>query len=619
MYFGKNKYSSDVAYIMKKDNSRNRVGKGPSTPRPAGNPKKGRSTGKSDYSSESSFGSRKPKSNDGYEKKAYPKAGRSDQGPRKNDAGDKKPYNPFTKESIGKKFGSTSESRFDNKKSKSNDAFERKPYPKAGRSDQGPRKHDIGAKKAFNKENLGRNSGSDSRFDNRNSKDNEGFERKSKPQFGRSDQGQKRYDSGDKKPFNPLNKDRGGRNTGNNSDSWSENRKPKRDGDFDRNSKPQSGRSDQGQKRYDSGDKKPFGPLSKDRGGKRDYNSDSRSENRSPKGDEGFDRNSKFDRGTKSDQNRSDFGGKSSTPESNPTEFTTVYKGRGRDEKPLFETVRKSEIESKAAPKRRFNRQPDLEDSIPTPKYNMERLEKKTGPNKETDVFRLNKYISNSGICSRRDADSLIERGDIRVNGEVVTELGFKVERRDFITYNGKSINPEKPVYILLNKPKDFITTTDDPMDRRTVMQLISNACEERVFPVGRLDRNTTGLLLFTNDGELAAKLSHPSNEIKKIYQVTLDKPITANDEEAILAGITLEDGDVKVDDMQVLSKDRTILGLEIHVGKNRIVRRIFAHFGYEVVGLDRVTYAGLTKRDLTRGKYRFLTEKEVINLKFFK
>jgi 23S rRNA pseudouridine2605 synthase len=150
-------------------------------------------------------------------------------------------------------------------------------------------------------------------------------------------------------------------------------------------------------------------------------------------------------------------------------------------------------------------------------------------------------------------------------------------------------------------------------------MQLISNACEERVFPVGRLDRNTTGLLLFTNDGELAAKLSHPSNEIKKIYQVTLDKPITANDEEAILAGITLEDGDVKVDDMQVLSKDRTILGLEIHVGKNRIVRRIFAHFGYEVVGLDRVTYAGLTKRDLTRGKYRFLTEKEVINLKFFK
>ncbi|WP_370691884.1 pseudouridine synthase [Rhodonellum sp.] len=416
-----------------------------------------------------------------------------------------------------------------------------------------------------------------------------------------------------------MNKDRGGRNTGNNSDSWSENRKPKRDGDFDRNSKPQSGRSDQGQKRYDSGDKKPFGPLSKDRGGKRDYNSDSRSENRSPKGDEGFDRNSKFDRGTKPDQNRSDFGGKSSTPESNPTEFTTVYKGRGRDEKPLFETVRKSELESKAAPKRRFNRQPDLEDSIPTPKYNMERLEKKTGPNKETDVFRLNKYISNSGICSRRDADSLIERGDIRVNGEVVTELGFKVERRDFITYNGKSINPEKPVYILLNKPKDFITTTDDPMDRRTVMQLISNACEERVFPVGRLDRNTTGLLLFTNDGELAAKLSHPSNEIKKIYQVTLDKPITANDEEAILAGITLEDGDVKVDDMQVLSKDRTILGLEIHVGKNRIVRRIFAHFGYEVVGLDRVTYAGLTKRDLTRGKYRFLTEKEVINLKFFK
>jgi 23S rRNA pseudouridine2605 synthase len=155
-------------------------------------------------------------------------------------------------------------------------------------------------------------------------------------------------------------------------------------------------------------------------------------------------------------------------------------------------------------------------------------------------------------------------------------------------------------------------------MERKTVMHLVSNACEERVFPVGRLDRNTTGLLLFTNDGELAAKLSHPSNQIKKIYQVTLDKPITKGDEEAILEGLTLEDGDVQVDDMQVLSKDRTILGLEIHVGKNRIVRRIFAHLGYEVIGLDRVMYAGLDKKDLPRGRYRFLSEKEVIRLKFF-
>jgi 23S rRNA pseudouridine2605 synthase len=170
----------------------------------------------------------------------------------------------------------------------------------------------------------------------------------------------------------------------------------------------------------------------------------------------------------------------------------------------------------------------------------------------------------------------------------------------------------------LLNKPKDFITTTEDPMDRKTVMNLVGNACEERIFPVGRLDRNTTGLLLFTNDGELAAKLSHPSNEIKKIYQVTLDKPLTKNDEEAIIEGLTLEDGKVTVDDLQVLSLDRKIMGLEIHVGRNRIVRRIFAHLGYDVTALDRVIYAGLDKKDLKRGHYRFLSEQEVIRLKFF-
>src|SRR5690606_13258373 len=211
-----------------------------------------------------------------------------------------------------------------------------------------------------------------------------------------------------------------------------------------------------------------------------------------------------------------------------------------------------------------------------------------------------------------------IENGMISVNGTVVKELGFKVSRKDKVQYQGRILNPEKPVYLLLNKPKDFITTTDDPMERKTVMSLVNNACEERIFPVGRLDRNTTGLLLFTNDGELADKLASPANKIKKIYQVTLDKPLTKNDAEAILEGLTLEDGPVKVDDMQVLSLDRTILGLEIHVGRNRIVRRIFAHLGYEVIALDRVLYAGLNKKDIPRGKYRFLTEKEVLNLKFF-
>ena len=232
--------------------------------------------------------------------------------------------------------------------------------------------------------------------------------------------------------------------------------------------------------------------------------------------------------------------------------------------------------------------------------------------------MRLNKFISNSGICGRREADELIANGLVTVNGELCTEMGRKVKRTDRVVYQGRKINPEKPVYVLLNKPKDFITTTEDPMDRKTVMNLVGNACEERIFPVGRLDRNTTGLLLFTNDGELAAKLSHPSNEIKKIYQVTLDKPLTKNDEEAIISGLTLEDGDAPVDDMQVLSLDRKILGLEIHIGRNRIVRRIFAHLGYEVTALDRVIYAGLDKKDLKRGHYRFLSEQEVIRLKFF-
>ena len=226
--------------------------------------------------------------------------------------------------------------------------------------------------------------------------------------------------------------------------------------------------------------------------------------------------------------------------------------------------------------------------------------------------------MANSGICGRREADELISKGLVVVNGEVIKEMGYKVKKTDNVVFQGKKINPEKPVYVLLNKPKDFITTTEDPMERKTVMKLVENACEERIFPVGRLDRNTTGLLLFTNDGELAAKLSHPSNEIKKIYQVTLDKALTAKDEEDILEGLTLEDGDVKVDDLQVLSKDRNILGLEIHVGRNRIVRRIFAHLGYEVEALDRVMYAGLDKKDLKRGHYRFLSEQEVIRLKYY-
>lgn len=235
-------------------------------------------------------------------------------------------------------------------------------------------------------------------------------------------------------------------------------------------------------------------------------------------------------------------------------------------------------------------------------------------------MIRLNRYIANSGVCSRRDADELIVQGLVEVNGKVITEMGYKVKPGDVVKYDGGTLKRELPVYILLNKPKDFITTMDDPQERKTVMQLIAGACKERVYPVGRLDRNTTGLLLLTNDGELAEKLTHPSNKISKIYQVELDRPLDRADFTAIEEGeIVLEDGPVKVDEIAYLDNSRQILGLEIHEGRNRVVRRIFEHLGYEVEKLDRTMYAGLTKRDLPRGNWRFLTEKEVTRLKYQK
>lgn len=235
------------------------------------------------------------------------------------------------------------------------------------------------------------------------------------------------------------------------------------------------------------------------------------------------------------------------------------------------------------------------------------------------EPIRLNRFIANAGVCSRRDADELITSGAIKVNGKVVKELGLKVNRQDEVVYRGKVLIPEKHLYVLLNKPKDFITTTDDPQGRRTVMDLVKRTGSERIFPVGRLDRHTTGLLLLTNDGELASKLAHPSYNIKKIYRVELDQRITKEDISKITEGLRLEDGEVQVDQLAVLSNDYKTLGVEIHIGRNRIVRRIFEHLGYNVVKLDRVVYAGLDKKNLPRGKWRFLTEKEVTRLKYMK
>jgi len=238
--------------------------------------------------------------------------------------------------------------------------------------------------------------------------------------------------------------------------------------------------------------------------------------------------------------------------------------------------------------------------------------------NEEKGLIRLNRYISNAGICSRRKADELIAAGVVTVNGEAITELGHKVDpAKDLVRYNGELLKREKKVYVLLNKPKDYITTTDDPQERRTVMQLVDKASRERIYPVGRLDRNTTGLLLMTNDGDLADKLSHPKNGITKIYNVELDKSLSQGDLNKIAFGLELEDGLIKPDNISyVAGGTKKEIGIQIHSGKNRIVRRIFEHLGYSVEKLDRVVYGNLTKKDLPRGRWRYLEDHELIQIK---
>ncbi|HUQ64706.1 MAG TPA: pseudouridine synthase [Flavitalea sp.] len=238
---------------------------------------------------------------------------------------------------------------------------------------------------------------------------------------------------------------------------------------------------------------------------------------------------------------------------------------------------------------------------------------------KDTGEMPLNKFVAHAGICSRRDAADLVKSGKISVNGTVITEPGHKVTSTDEIKIQGKKITASRSmVYILLNKPKDHITTTEDPEGRKTVMDIIKKATTERVFPIGRLDRNTTGVLLLTNDGELAQKLSHPSYEVRKIYEVTLDRPLVKKDFDELLNGITLDDGFIAPDSLAYAdSHDKSVIGIEIHSGKNRIVRRMFEKIGYDVRNLDRVMYANLTKKNVERGKWRFLQEKEVRLLKF--
>ena len=241
------------------------------------------------------------------------------------------------------------------------------------------------------------------------------------------------------------------------------------------------------------------------------------------------------------------------------------------------------------------------------PKYN---------PNKQTGEIRLNRFISQSGVCSRREADDFILAGVVAVNGQVVTELGTKILPTDEVRFHDEKLQGEKNVYLVLNKPKGYVTSLEDPHADKTVMDLVRGACSERVYPVGRLDKNSLGLLLITNDGDITRQLTHPSYHKKKIYQVTLDKPLTRADMDSLTEGITLEDGDIFADEVAYASEDKRTVGVEIHSGRNRIVRRMFEHLGYTVQKLDRVYYAGLTKKNLKRGAWRFLTKDEVMRLK---
>lgn len=322
------------------------------------------------------------------------------------------------------------------------------------------------------------------------------------------------------------------------------------------------------------------------------------------------------------------------------TKRPVTKREEGGDEKPFKKTITHSfdsnagdqpRSEKKAFIKKEGEEKPFRKTSefgLPYKRkpYDKERGEKTAGGTKperkqksDPDMIRLNRFMANSGVGSRREADELIKMGLVTVNGETVTEMGHKVKMTDDVRYEGKKLKAEKPVYILLNKPKGFITTTADPQDRNTVMNLVAGAGKERIYPVGRLDRNTTGLLLLTNDGDLADKLTHPSYNVKKIYRVELDKPLTKNDFTKIKEGVRLEEGKAMVDDIAVVGDDNSVIGLEIHIGWNRVVRRIFESLGYEVVKLDRVAYAGLDKKDIARGQWRFLKPEEIVMLKHFK
>ena len=436
----------------------------------------------------------------------------------------------------------------------------------------------------------------------------------------------------------------GDSSTGPRSESRGERKPFTREGSSDRPYTPRAPRAEGGERRpynREGSSDRPYTPRAprEESGERRPYNREGSSDRpytpRAPR-EEGGERRAYNGKPFTPRAPRQEFDGGENSPKPYRRDGGDFEPRPEREERPSFEPreERRSFTPREDGGKRgKFSQRETFKsrnrhDETPafTPQYKLDRykerapakIQKKIAQTERRgDEVRLNRFIANAGICSRRDADKLIEAGEIKVNNKVVTEMGYQVMPTDVGKYGNRRLNREKPAYVLLNKPKDFLTTTDDPQDRKTVMELVKNAGESRIYPVGRLDRNTTGLILLTNDGELADKLTHPSNEIEKIYQAELDKPLTDEDFEKIKEGLQLEDGEVKVDDLAKVTPDGYVIGVKIHSGKNRIVRRIFEHLGYEVTKLDRTTFAGLTKKDLPRGSWRYLTERELVKLKY--
>jgi len=559
-------------------------------------------------------------------RKTFSKGGSSDFNKRKSFSSSDKPKRPRT----------------------SGDSSEKRPYTKREDSD-GPRKSYGDSEKSFSGEKRAYGKRQDGSFKSKSSSGFGGGEKRSYTKRDDSDGQRKSFGDGERKPFVKR------------EDGKYESAGPRKSyGDGEKRSYTKREDSDRPRKSFGDGERKPFvkredgkyesaGPRkSYDDGEKRSYTKredsdkprksfgdgerkpfvkreDGKYESAGPRKSYGDGEKRSYTKREDGDRPRRSFGDGERKPfvKREGGDFDKPRKSYGDGErKPYakreggdFDKPRKSYDDKKSFDK-------PYEPRLSKTQRVVEKS-KKAGPSKTSDqkgvsddAVRLNRYVANAGICSRREADVLIATGVVTVNGKIVTEMGYKVNPTDIVTYGGVPIKNEVKKYLLLNKPKDYITTMDDPEERKTVMELIRKACKERLYPVGRLDRNTTGVLLFTNDGDLTAKLTHPKFNVRKVYHVVLDKRITSEDFRTLSEGVELADGPIKPDAIEYVGEGKSELGVEIHSGRNRIVRRLFEHLGYEVMKLDRVVFAGLTKKDLPRGKHRFLTPKEIDFLK---